>query len=99
MRIIIDCPSVGVPDGAAKAAAAAWAVTVNSSLASASGVGVALDAVVPILAVRRLFDKGAAAARSVAFDGLSTFPRPTPPLTMPVRAFTTGAVRVLFVHG
>jgi hypothetical protein len=45
-----------------------------------------------------LFVRVAVAARSVAFEVLSTFPSPTSPLTMPVGVLITGDVSVLLVR-
>lgn len=57
IRIISFCPLVGVPDGAAKAAASAKAVIVYISLSSPVGVGVALLVIVPTREVMRLLVK------------------------------------------
>lgn len=68
---------MGVPVGAAKTAPAAKADTVKMSLASLSGVGVALLVIVVTLRVILLFVNVTVAAFLVASLVLSTFPKPT----------------------
>jgi hypothetical protein len=71
------CAPVGVPVGAANVAAAAKAVTVNSSVVSQAGVGVAEDAIVLTLAVILLFVSVTVALFLVASLVSSTLVNPT----------------------
>jgi hypothetical protein len=91
------CHSVGVQVGAANVAFTASAVTVNTSVVSQAGVGVAEEAIVLTLSVILLLVRVAVALFLVASLVLSTLPNQTSAFTIPVGVLITGDVRVLLV--